>query len=126
MTRLRASLASHPATQGIELRYLAVLVVVLLPLCFAVFNSNPSLLLATFVAATLVLVTLRDLSLGVLAVAASVPIQAVASLNIEIADITWTQLAVLATISAWGLRIVWGTSRPRLDGIGTALSCYVV
>jgi O-antigen ligase len=126
MTRLRSSLLSHPTIQGVELRHLAVLVIAAIPLSFALASVSAPLLLATIAGGTLFLLSLRDLSLGVLATVASIPIQAVASLDVDVARLTWTRLAVIAMLSAWAIRIITGSSRPRLDGIGAALACYVV
>jgi O-antigen ligase len=122
MTRLR----SHPAAHGVEPRHLAVMIIGALALSLALANVSPTLLLATIVTGTLVFLSLRDLSLGVLATVVSIPIQAVASLDVGVADLTWTKLAVLATISAWAIRIITGDSRPRIDGVGAALACYVI
>src|SRR5262249_38169217 len=81
---------------------------------------------ATVATVILLLLALRDLSLGIFAIVASIPIQSAASLDLRIADITWTKLAVAATLGAWAVRILAGYSRPRLDGVAGAFGAYVL
>jgi O-antigen ligase len=85
-----------------------------------------SLLLATIATLLLFLLALRDLSLGVLSVVASVPVQSVAALDLGVAGVTWTKLAVLALLIAWAVRLLSGYSRPRIDDIAAALGVYIL
>jgi O-antigen ligase len=84
------------------------------------------LLVAVVATVILFSLALRDLSFGVLAVVASVPIQSAASLNLHVAAVTWTKLAVTATLAAWAVRLLAGYSRPRLDGVAAAFGAYVL
>ncbi len=122
----RLGLMSRPARHGVEPSQIAILAIVAVALSLTLASVNASLLLATIVVGTIFVVSLRDLSLGVLAVVATVPVQTVAALDLDVAHLTWTRLALIAVVAAWAIRIVTGHSRPRIDGIGTALACYVV
>ncbi|MEA2595162.1 MAG: hypothetical protein QOF01_1631 [Thermomicrobiales bacterium] len=85
-----------------------------------------ALLFAVVACVSLFVLALHDLSFGVLAIAASVPVQSFASIDLSFVDLTWTKLAVLATLAAWTVRVAAGYSRPIFDGLAAALGCYVL
>jgi O-antigen ligase len=115
-----------PPVRAAASRHAILFAAVATVVCLALAVVNGALLIATVATVILFTLALRDLSTGVLAVLASVPLQAAASLNLHGADVTWTKLAVGATLLAWTVRIVTGYSRPRLDAVAAAMGVYVL
>ena len=126
MTRFRTGPPDSRSLHGADPRQLAVVAVAAVVASISLISVDARLFVVASVVAALFVIALRDLSIGVLVIVASVPVQTVASLDLGLATLTWTKMAVLATLAAWAVRIITGHSRPRLDGIGAALGCYVL
>jgi O-antigen ligase len=84
------------------------------------------LVFAGVVAIVVFVATLRNLSSGVLALLVSVPVQDEFALKFGGNELTWTKLMLGVTVVAWVMRMALGASRPKIDALAIAFSCYVV
>lgn len=92
--------------------------------------TNPSdvvlLAFAGLVAIVVFLATLRNLSSGVLSLLISVPVQDEFALTLGGSELTWTKLVLGVTVAAWIVQMLLGASRPKIDALAIAFSCYVL
>src|SRR5215211_4765530 len=89
-------------------------------------SDGALIVLAGAVAIAVFVATLRNLSSGVLALVLSVPVQDEFALTFGGSGLTWTKVMLGVTVAAWVVRMFVGASRPRIDTLTIAFSCYVL